>query len=94
MARPSALKSMLYFPLPDREAELIRRSLLFPPEACSTLDPCAGEGRAMAIVTSQSSAVRYGIELDAYRAEVASEVLDHVIQGDTLQTHARVESFR
>ena len=93
MARPAALKTMLYFPLPAREAELIRQSLVFPPQACSTLDPCAGEGRAMAIITSESCAVRYGIELDAYRAEVAAGMLDHVIQGDALQTHARVESF-
>ena len=70
MARPAARARMLYYPLPDPEAELIRRCLIFPPQPCSTLDPCAGEGRAMAIVTANSSAVRYGIELDSYRAEI------------------------
>ena len=47
----------------------------------------------MAIITQSSEAVRYGIELDSYRAEVATKVLDHVIHGDSLSAHARVESF-
>jgi hypothetical protein len=47
----------------------------------------------MAVITEPSQAVRYGIELDSYRAEAAANVLDHVIQGDALSAHARVESF-
>ena len=47
----------------------------------------------MAVITGSSQAVRYGIELDSYRAEAAARVLDHVIQGDALSAHARVESF-
>ncbi len=47
----------------------------------------------MAVITESSPAIRYGIELDSYRAEAASKVLDHVIQGDALSAHARVESF-
>ena len=31
--------------------------------------------------------------MDSYRAEAATKVLDHVIQGDALSAHARVESF-
>jgi predicted RNA methylase len=75
------------------EAELIRSCLNFPEYSFSALDPCAGEGRAMAVITASSQAVRYGIELDSYRAEAATKVLDHVIQGDALSAHARVESF-
>jgi len=47
----------------------------------------------MEVITASSSAVRHGIELDGYRAEAAMKVLDHVIQGDALSAHARVESF-
>ena len=47
----------------------------------------------MAVITESSRAIRYGIELDSYRAEAAAKVLDHVIQGDALSAHARVESF-
>jgi hypothetical protein len=47
----------------------------------------------MAVITGSSKAVKYGIELDSYRADAAARVLDHVIQGDALSAHARVESF-
>ena len=47
----------------------------------------------MATITASSKAVRYGIELDSYRAEAAAKVLDHVVQGDALNAHSRVESF-
>ena len=93
MARLAAKTKCNHYPLPDREAELIRGCLAFPDQPLSVLDPCAGEGRAMAIITQSSKAVRYGIELDSYRAEAATKVLDHVIQGDALSAHARVESF-
>ena len=43
---------------------------------------------------SDGAAVRrYGIELDAYRAEEARKVLDDVIQGSAFDTHAPVDSF-
>ena len=90
---PAAANSCNYYPLPDREAELIRSCLAFADQPFTALDPCAGEGRAMAVITESSPAIRYGIELDSYRAEAASKVLDHVIQGDALSAHARVESF-
>lgn len=93
MSRLAAKARCNYYPLPDLEAELIRSCLVFPGQQFSALDPCAGEGRAMAVITASSKAVRYGIELDAYRAEAAGKVLDQVIQGDALNTHARVESF-
>jgi hypothetical protein len=47
----------------------------------------------MAIITETPRAVVYGIEIDAYRAEAASNILHRVIQGDALSAHARVESF-
>ena len=93
MSRLAAKVRCNYYPLPDREADLIRSCLVFPDQKLSALDPCAGEGRAMATITASSKAVRYGIELDSYRAEAAAKVLDHVIQGDALNTHSRIESF-
>jgi hypothetical protein len=84
MARLAAKARCNYYPLPDREAELIRSCLTFPDQAFSALDPCAGEGRAMAVITDSSKAIRHGIELDAYRAEAAARVLEHVIQGRRL----------
>jgi SAM-dependent methyltransferase len=93
MSRLAAKIRCNYYPLPDGEADLIRSCMVFPDQKLSVLDPCAGEGRAMAMITASSKAVRYGIELDSYRAEVAAKVLDHVIQGDALNAYSRVESF-
>src|SRR4051794_6850688 len=93
MSRLAAKIRCNYFPLPDAEAELIRTCLVFPDQEFSALDPCAGEGLAMALVTLSSKAITYGIELDSYRAEAAAKVLKHVVQGDALSTHSRVESF-
>jgi len=47
----------------------------------------------MAVITESSRAFRYGIELDSYRAEAATKVLEYVVQGDALSAHARIESF-
>ena len=93
MARLAAKARCNYYPLPDSEAKLIRSCLMYPDQQFSALDPCAGEGRAMAILTETPKAVLYGIEIDAYRAEAASNVLHRVIQGDALNAHTRVESF-
>jgi hypothetical protein len=82
-----------YYPLPLREADRTRHLLRFPVEPFSALDPCVGEGAAFAVITRDSNARRYGIELDAYRAEQAAPSLTKIIQGNCLETHCPVESF-
>jgi hypothetical protein len=82
-----------YYPLPLREAERIRNLLQFPIGPFSALDPCVGDGAAFAVMTGDSSARRYGIELDAYRAEQAGPSLTKIVQGNCLETHCAVESF-
>jgi hypothetical protein len=82
-----------YYPLPLGEAERIRNLMRLPAEPFSALDPCAGEGIAFAAITRDSSARRYGIELDAYRAEQAAPMLTKIVQGNCLETHCPVESF-
>jgi hypothetical protein len=84
---------MGYYPLTSAEARRISRFLDFPDEECSVLDPCAGCGTALREITSQGKAVRYGIELDAYRADQSRRVLDHVIQGSCFDVHCPVESY-
>jgi len=82
-----------FFPLPVAEAKRIHGFLQLPSEHCSTLDPCIGDGAAFAAITGDSSARRYGIELDAYRAEQAGPSLTKIVQGNCLETHCAVESF-
>lgn len=82
-----------YYPLPGSETQRIRGFVRFPTEQCQALDPCSGTGAALTAITADSSAQTHGIELDAYRAAEARQVLDEVIQGSAFDTHAPVDSF-
>ncbi len=81
-----------YFPLPVSEARRIRAWLCCPVSAYSAIDPCIGDGTAFSEITGGTSARRYGVELDAYRAELALAVVDDLIHGDCLEVHCPVES--
>ena len=82
-----------YYPLAAAEARRIRNYLRFSTEPASVLDPCAGTGAALCMLTEAATVRRYGIELDAYRAVEARKVLDEVVQGSAFDTNAYVESF-
>lgn len=77
--RPNATLKLGYFPLPTEEAERIRRSLAFPGSPFAALDPCIGDGSAFGKIAGDEHALRYGIELDAYRAEQARAVAHQVV---------------
>src|ERR1017187_10898913 len=62
-----------FYPLPFSEAQRIRRFLLFPDAPSSAIDPCVGDGVAFEVITNDAEVLRYGIELDAYRAEQARQ---------------------
>src|SRR5215472_3595590 len=81
-----------WFPLPLAEASRIRMFLVFPATSFAGLDPCIGEGSAFAAITAQATGYRYGIELDAYRAEQARSVTDETIQGNCFDVQCPVES--
>lgn len=91
--RSIARQKLGYFPLSVAEAERIRRFLVFSGEETSVLDPCAGTGAALASVTSGAKAMRYAIELDAFRAEEAAKTADQLVQGNCFDVHCAVESF-
>jgi len=91
--RPAGKLKLGYFPLPSEEAERIRRFLRPPASRYAALDPCIGDGNAFATIASDDLALRYGIELDAYRAERARQTTPQVIQGDTSSVQCPVESF-
>jgi len=91
--RTQARLKLGYYPLATAEARRIRRYLQFSNESASVLDPCAGTGAALCTITDTVALRRYGVELDAHRAEEARNVLDYVIQGSAFDTHAPVDSF-
>ncbi len=82
-----------FYPLPIPEAERIRRFLQFPDQQCSALDPCIGDGAAFAEITSERKVLRYGVELDAGRAEQARGKGSDVIHGNCFDVQSPVESF-
>jgi hypothetical protein len=82
-----------YFPLPLAEARRIRACLSYPASTFTAVDPCIGDGAAFWVITGEACAHRYGVELDAYRAEQAAAVVDEVIHGDCLEVRCPVESF-
>ena len=82
-----------FYPLPLSEAKRIRRFILFPDQPSSALDPCVGDGVAFEAITSDAEVLRYGIELDAYRAEQARQRIPNIVQGNTLEVQCTVESF-
>lgn len=93
--RAIAREKLWYYPLASSEAERVREFLVFDPNGPppSVLDPCAGTGAALGAIMAVCKAVRYGIELDAYRAKEAEHVLDSVVHGNMFDTHCAVESF-
>ncbi len=91
--RTQAKLKLGYYPLALAEAGRIRNYLQFPNESASILDPCAGTGTALRALSEGTAVRRYGIELDAYRAEEARKILDEVIHGSAFDTHAPVDSF-
>ena len=82
-----------FYPLPFSEAQRIRRFLLFPDQSTSAIDPCVGDGVAFEVITSGAEVLRYGIELDAYRAEQAKQRIPNIVQGNTLEVQCPVECF-
>jgi hypothetical protein len=90
--RNVARLKMGYYPLPEAEGEKLRSLLSFAGLA-SVIDPCVGQGTALNLVTHDAPVRRYGIELDAERARIASSKGIETVQGNSFDTIAKPESF-
>lgn len=80
------------FPLPIPEAERVRAWLSFP-SGLSALDPCVGDGVAFTHLLKGSEARRYGIEIDADRAEQARNLGIETLQANTMDVRCPAEAF-
>jgi SAM-dependent methyltransferase len=90
--RPHGKLKLGFFPLPTPEAERLRVCLSFPSEF-SALDPCVGDGAAFTHLLEGSEARRYGIEIDANRAEQATRRGIETLQANTIDVRCPAEAF-
>ena len=90
--RPHGKTKLGFFPLPTAEAEHLRRCLTFAPEF-SAVDPCAGDGVAFTCLLEGTQAHRYGIEIDANRAEQARELGIEMLHANTMDVRCPAESI-
>jgi hypothetical protein len=88
----TARLKMGYYPLPEPEGVKLRSLLTFAGLA-SVIDPCVGQGTALQLVTSDVSVWRYGVELDAERAPIASSQDIETLQGNVFDAIGKPESF-
>lgn len=82
-----------FFPLPPREAERLRQ-YLNPTVSSqfSALDPCVGDGVAFAHLLHDVAAHRYGIEIDANRAEQARALGIEILQANAMDVRCQAEA--
>lgn len=78
--RPPAIEKMGYYPTDDPIIEIISTYLKAPLERGRLLDPCAGEGKAAAVLGQRFNCETWGVELSPDRAALAVQVMDKVHQ--------------
>ena len=77
-----------YYPTDSVTMARIVQALSFTGKKCNLLDPCCGEGTALAeikqhlVEVSSSKATAFGVEYNAERAWHSKQLLDHCIHGD------------
>ena len=89
--RPHGQTKLGFFPLPIAEAKGLKNWPSFP-ERFSALDPCVGDGVAFAQLLHGVTAHRYGIEIDANRAEQARALGIETVQANTMDVRCPPEA--
>jgi hypothetical protein len=89
--RPHGKTKLGFFPLPVAEAARLKNCLVFASEF-SALDPCVGDGVAFTHLLHGVSARRYGIEIDANRAEQARALGIETLQANTMDVRCQAEA--
>ena len=89
--RPHGQTKLGFFPLPVAEAKRLTNWLTFP-ERFSALDPCVGDGAAFTHLLHGVPAHRYGIEIDANRAEQARALGIETLQANAMDVRCQPEA--
>src|SRR5579863_66970 len=89
--RPHGKTKLGFFPLPVPEAARLKNFLAFASEF-SAVDPCVGDGVAFSHLLHGVSAHRYGIEIDANRAEQARALGVETLHANTMDVRCPAEA--
>jgi len=89
--RPQGQTKLGFFPLPVAEARRLKNWLSLP-ERFSALDPCVGDGVAFTHLLQGINAHRYGIEIDANRAEQARALGIETLQANAMDVRCPPEA--
>jgi hypothetical protein len=89
--RPHGKTKLGFFPLPLPEAARLKNCLAFPSQF-SALDPCVGDGAAFTRLLHGTTARRYGIEIDANRAEQARALGIETLQANAMDVRCQPEA--
>jgi hypothetical protein len=89
--RPPGKIKLGFFPLPLPEAARLKNFLAFASEF-SALDPCVGDGAAFNHLLDGVTAHRYGVEIDANRAEQARALGIETVQANTMDVRCSPEA--
>jgi hypothetical protein len=89
--RPHGKTKLGFFPLPVAEAARLKNCLAFASEF-SALDPCVGDGVAFTRLLQGVSAHRYGVEIDADRAEQARALAVETLHANTIDVRCAAEA--
>ncbi len=90
--RPHGKTKLGFFPLPIAEADRLHNCLKFD-SGFSAVDPCVGDGIAFTHLLEGARAQRYGIEIDAHRAEQARQAGIETLQANTMDVRCAAESI-
>ena len=89
--RPHGKTKLGFFPLPIAEATRLKNCLAFASEF-SAVDPCVGDGVAFTHLLHGVSAHRYGVEIDANRAEQARALGVETLHANTMDVRCPAEA--
>ena len=90
--RPHGKTKLGFFPLPTQEADRLKNYLSFA-SSFSALDPCVGDGVAFRHLVEGMQAFRYGIEIDANRADQAAQAGITTLHASTMDVRCPAESL-
>ncbi|SMC28416.1 Methyltransferase domain-containing protein [Desulfacinum hydrothermale DSM 13146] len=83
MARLASQAKLGYYPTPNEIVGILKSMLDFEPDT-RILDPCCGDGEALANIAA-GRAETWGIELEKNRFLAAQQRLDNVLHADALR---------